>query len=98
MPTLIIVTIYVLICAKTVLDKKQIEKTYVVYIFLQARHILSRILEKTGTIQKQLDVLKLVLNANGKCQLLEIVSGLLLEYKSQISLPVLADMQLIVKT
>lgn len=33
MPTLIIVTIYVLICAKTVSDE-QIEKAYVMYIFL----------------------------------------------------------------
>lgn len=46
-------------------------------------------------MQKQLDVLKLVLNAHGKCQLLEILSGLLLEYKVQISLSVLADRQLI---
>lgn len=34
MPTLIIVTIYILICAKTVSDD-QTEKTYVMYIFLQ---------------------------------------------------------------
>lgn len=74
MPKLIIVTIYVLICAKTVLDKKQIEKTYVVYIFLQTRHILSKIYKKLDTLQKQLDVLKLVLNAHGECQLLEITS------------------------
>lgn len=60
MPTLIIVIIYVLICAKTVSDE-QIEKTYVMYIFLQTRHILSRILKKIGTVRKQLDVLKLVM-------------------------------------
>lgn len=60
MPTLIIVIIYVLICAKTVSDE-QIEKTYVMYIFLQTRHILSRILKKIGTVQKQLDVLKLLM-------------------------------------
>lgn len=46
-------------------------------------------------MQKQLDVLKLVLNAHGKCQLLEILSGLLLEYKAQNSLSVLADRQFI---
>jgi len=51
MQILIIVTIYVLICAKTVLDKKQIEKTYVVCIFLQTRNIKQDI-KKTGTIQK----------------------------------------------
>lgn len=50
MPKLIIVTIYVLICAKIVLDKKLIEKTYVAYIFLQTRHILSKIYKKLGTI------------------------------------------------
>lgn len=60
MPTLIIVIIYVLIFAKTVSDE-QIEKTYVMYIFLQTRHILSRILKKIGTVRKQLDVLKLVM-------------------------------------
>lgn len=60
MPTLIIVIIYVLICAKTVSDE-QIEKTYVMYIFLQTRHILSRILKKIGTVRKQLDVLKLLM-------------------------------------
>lgn len=60
MPTLIIVTIYVLICAKTVSDE-QIEKAYVMYIFFQTRHILSRILKKLGTVQKQLDVLKLLM-------------------------------------
>lgn len=94
MPTLIIVTIYVLICAKTVLDKKQIEKTRCVHIFANQTHIKQDI-KKLGTIQKQLDVLKLVLNAHGKCELVEIMSGLLLEYKAPISLPVLVDMQLI---
>lgn len=85
MPALIIVTIYVLICAKTVLDKKQIEKTYVVYIFLQTRHILSNIYKKKkSTIQKQLDVLNLGLNAKGNCQVLEIMCGMLLENKAQV--------------
>lgn len=59
MPTLIIVSIYILICAKTVSDD-QTEKTYVMYIFLLTRHILSRTL-KLGTVQKQLEVIKLLM-------------------------------------
>lgn len=60
MPTLIIVTIYILISNKTVSDD-QIEKTYVMYIFLQTRNILSWILKKVSTIQKQLGVIKLLM-------------------------------------
>lgn len=60
MPTLIIVTIYILISTKTVSDD-QIEKTYVMYIFLQTRHILSWILKKVSTIQKQLGIIKLLM-------------------------------------
>lgn len=89
MPTLIIVIIYVLICAKTVSDE-QIEKTYVMYIFLQTRHILSRILKKIGTVQK-----RRIKIAHGKCQLSEIMSGLLLGYRIQIYLTALVDKQFI---
>lgn len=60
MPTLIIVTIYILISNKTVSDD-QIEKTYVMYIFLQTRNILSWILKKVSTTQKQLGIIKLLM-------------------------------------